>query len=214
MKYILFDLDGTLTDPKVGITKSVQYALKKLDIRVDDLSDLEKFIGPPLKDSFMTFYKLTEAESIRAIEYYREYFKDQGLYENIPYLGIKEMLESLKDENHILAVSTSKPSVFAKEILEHFKLDAYFNVIVGSNLDNTRTDKSEVIEETLKQLAIEANEKVIMIGDRKHDLIGASKQGVESIGVTYGYGSFQELDNENPKHIVHSVSELSEILLN
>ncbi len=211
--YILFDLDGTITDPKVGITKSAQYALKKRNILVDDLNTLEKFIGPPLKDSFMEFYDFSEEESINAIDDFREYFKDKGIFENIPYEGIKEMLENLKSNKKILAISTSKPTFFAKKILDHFKLSDYFDVIVGSNLDNTRTDKSEVIEETLRQLGITNNESILMIGDRKHDLIGARKQGVESIGVSYGYGSVEELKNESPIYIAKSVSLLSEKLL-
>lgn len=212
-KYVLFDLDGTLTDPKIGITKAAQYALKKFDIHIDNLDDLEKVIGPPLKESFSNFYGLSEMDSNKAIDYFRDYFKSKGIYENIPYSNIEELLTSLKDNDMHLAVATSKPTVFAKQILEHFKLIDFFEVVVGSNLDNTRTDKAEIIEEVLNQLSVIDLSEVIMIGDRKHDLIGARKRSVDSIGVTYGYGSLEELKEENPKFIVNNVSDIKDRIL-
>lgn len=208
-KYILFDLDGTLTDPKEGITKSVAYSLKKMRNIEVDVEELTKFIGPPLMDSYSEYYGFTEEESRKAIEYYREYFKDKGIYENIIYDGIKELLEKLKNKGKVLVVATSKPTVFAEVIIRHFDLEGYFTFIVGSNLDGSRTRKSEVIEAALKKLGINDLADVVMIGDRKHDIMGAKEVNVDSIGVVYGYGSFDELKKAGADHVVNSVNELS-----
>ncbi|KOO51677.1 HAD family hydrolase [Viridibacillus arvi] len=213
-QYILFDLDGTLTDPKVGITKSVAYALDKMNIEVVDYPKLDLFIGPPLQESFQAYYGLNEQEANEAIGYYRERFKQHGLYENEVYPGIEILLETLKKKGKTLAVATSKPTVFAEKILQHFKLAQYFDVIVGSNLDGTRIAKAEVIHEVLLQLSSPDKSEVIMIGDRKHDLIGAKKEGIANLGVLYGYGSNDELALEEPTYIVSNIEELDSILTN
>jgi len=213
-QYILFDLDGTLTDPKVGITKSVAYALEKLNIEVVDYSKLDFFIGPPLQESFQAYYDLNEQQVNEAIGYYRERFQQHGLYENEVYPGIGPLLEALKKKGKTLAVATSKPTVFAEKILQHFNLDQYFEVIVGSNLDGTRIAKADVIHEVLLQLSSPDKGEVIMIGDRKHDLIGAKKEGIANIGVLYGYGSKEELALEEPTYIVNNIEELDSILNN
>ena len=212
-QYILFDLDGTLTDPAVGITNSIMYALKKYNIKVNDRSELYKFIGPPLLESFMKYYGFTEEEGKKAIEYYREYFGVKGLFENIIYDGIKDLLKSLKDNGKILLVATSKPQVFAEQILVHFKLDKYFSFIAGSNLDGTRIKKAEVIEYALEGLNITELTKTIMVADREHDIRGAKTIGIKSIGVLYGYGSKEELVNADADYIVQSVSEIKDIVL-
>jgi len=211
-KYALFDLDGTLTDPKVGITKSVQYALKKYGIEDVLLSELEGFIGPPLKESFIEFYSFDEKKAIQAIEFYREYFKKKGIFENKVYEGIPELLAKLKQDGLVIAVATSKPTVFAEEILTYFGLTEYFDIVVGSNLDGTRTNKAEVIEYVLTKLGINKKEQVVMIGDRKHDVIGAQKNCVNSIGVSYGYGTIEELESVEPTYIANSVDELYSLL--
>lgn len=211
-KYILFDLDGTITDPKIGITKAVQYALAKYDIHEPSLDKLEKFIGPPLKDSFIDFYSFEEDKAVEAITYFREYFSDIGIFENQVYAGIPELLKALRKENIILAIATSKPTVFAKRVLEHFELEHYFDVIIGSHLDGTRTDKAEVIKYVLKTLEINKHSEVLMIGDRKHDIIGAKKNGIDSIGVLFGYGSREEMEVNQPTNIVKSVKELEKLL--
>ncbi|QOV12202.1 HAD family hydrolase [Viridibacillus arvi] len=213
-QYILFDLDGTLTDPKVGITKSVAYALDKMNIEVVDYPKLDLFIGPPLQESFLAYYGLNERQANEAIGYYRERFKQHGLYENEVYPGIKTLLETLKKKGKTLAVATSKPTVFAEKILQHFKLAQYFDVIVGSNLDGTRIEKAEVIHEVLLQLSSPDKSEIIMIGDRKHDLIGAKQEGIANIGVLYGYGSKEELALEEPTYIVSNIEELDSILTN
>jgi phosphoglycolate phosphatase len=212
-KYIFFDLDGTLTDPMIGITKSVQYALKHFDIVVEDLNELCPFIGPPLKESFMVFYGLTEQEAEVAIAKYRERFSETGLFENKVYQGISEVLENLKQQGKTLMVATSKPTVFAERILAHFNLDHYFDFIGGSNLDGSRTKKSEVIAFVLSENNITDVSEVIMIGDRKHDMIGAEENGMDAIGVLYGYGNFEELSDAGAKYIVKEVEELVEIII-
>ena len=207
--YILFDLDGTLTDPKEGITKSIQYALNKMGIIENDLDKLTSFIGPPLLQSFVEFYSFSEDEASQALQFYRERFAVTGLFENEVYEGMEKLLKNLNNLNYRLAVATSKPTVYAKQILDFFNLSKYFEVIIGSELDGTRSAKGEVIAEVLTQMKKKKKYQCVMIGDRKHDLIGASENGIDSIGVTYGYGSQQELEDANATYIVHSVDSLS-----
>lgn len=215
-KYFLFDLDGTLTDPKVGITSCVQYALHSFGIEEPDLDKLEPFIGPPLKDSFMEFYGMDEEQARGAVEKYRERFKDKGLYENEIYPGVASMLKLLSEKGFRLAVASSKPTVFVEKILEHFGIREYFKVVVGSELDGTRTGKDQVVMEALRQLfgakPILYNE-IYMIGDRRFDVEGAKAMKVESVGVTYGYGGMEELREAHADYIVESVEELREFLL-
>ncbi|MHB8171802.1 MAG: HAD family hydrolase [Thermincolia bacterium] len=210
---ILFDLDGTLTDPELGITKSVQHSLKYFGIIENNLDNLVKFIGPPLKESFQEYYSFTEEQSITAVEKYREYFSVSGMYENAVYPMIPELLEDLISYNKRLIIATSKPTFFADKILKYFNLDKYFEFISGSNLDGSRVKKSEVILHAIEECKLELNEKMVMIGDRKHDLIGAREVGIASIGILYGYGSVQELQKEHPTVIVDSVLDLGKILL-
>lgn len=209
---ILFDLDGTLTDPKEGILNSILYALNSLGIHERDSDRLLKFIGPPLKDSFMEYYGFSEDASLHAIEKYREYFSSKGIFENKVYPGIPELLEDLSFLGKTLVLATSKPTTFAQRILDHFNLASYFHFTGGSNLDGTRTRKSEVIDYVLNASCLPAYSKPVMIGDRKYDIVGAKELGIDSIGVLYGYGSQQELEKENPTHIVRHVDNLRAIL--
>ncbi len=215
-KYFLFDLDGTLTDPKEGITTCVQYALHSLGIEEPDLDRLESFIGPPLKDSFMEFYGMDEEQAQAAVKKYRERFNDKGLFENEIYPGIAPMLQMLSEKGFRLAVASSKPTVFVEKILEHFGIRQYFKVVVGSELDGSRTSKDQVVMEALRQLfgakPILYHE-VYMIGDRRFDVEGARAMKVESVGVTYGYGGMEELREAHADYIVESVEELREFLL-
>ncbi len=215
-KYLLFDLDGTLTDPKEGICTCVQYALASFGIQEPDLDKLEPFIGPPLKESFMQFYDMNEEQAQAAVEKYRERFRDTGIFENRLYDGIPQMLRTLNSKGMFLAVASSKPTVFVERILEHFGIRSYFKAVVGSELDGTRTEKNEVVEEALRQLfgdaPVEKN-KVYMIGDRRFDIEGAKAQGVDSVGVTYGYGGMEELREARADYIVRSVEELQRFLL-
>ncbi|MBD5465935.1 MAG: HAD family hydrolase [Lachnospiraceae bacterium] len=210
---ILFDLDGTLTDPGVGITNSVAYALEKYHIQVEDRKQLYRFIGPPLHESFENDYGFSEEEAKTAVEYYREYFKEKGMFENVVYEGISELLRNLKDRGKTLVVATSKPEIFAKQILEHFGLKEYFTYIAGANMDGTRTKKDEVIRYALQSCGISQVAGVVMVGDREHDIMGANKVGLDSIGVLFGYGSRKELTDAGATYIAESVDMLSEILL-
>ncbi len=212
-KYILFDLDGTLTDPAVGITRSVAYALEKFGIKVDDISTLNHFIGPPLLDSFMEDYGFSEEKAQTAIDYYRERFRVKGLYENVVYNGVSDMLETLKKSGKELILATSKPEPFAKEIMRHFGLDKYFLFIAGSNFDGTRTAKSEVIEYALENAGVTDKISCIMIGDRKHDILGAQKTQLDSIGVLYGYGSREELETAGATYIAETVKDVTKLIM-
>lgn len=212
-KYILFDLDGTLTDPAEGITNSVAYSLKKFGIDIEDKSTLNKFIGPPLLDSFMEFYGFSEEKAQTAIDYYREYFRSTGIYENRVYGGVEEMLEKLKKGGREIILATSKPEPFAKEILRHFCLEKYFLFAAGSNFDGTRCAKAEVIEYALESVGIEDKSAAVMIGDRKHDIIGAQKTGLDSIGVLFGYGSRAELEAAGATYIAETVEDITKLIM-
>lgn len=210
---ILFDLDGTLTDPKLGILNSIQYSLNYFGIQEKDTESLIKFIGPPLKESFMEYYHFDEDLAERAIKKYREYFSTQGIFENFVYPAIPELLEELIDQGKKLILATSKPTDFAQQILDHFNLDQYFFFIGGSNLDGSRTRKGEVIAYALNECNFKTNLKSVMIGDRKHDILGAKEVGIDSLGVLYGYGTRTELEKENPTGIVESVGDLRKVLV-
>lgn len=209
---ILFDLDGTLTDPAVGITNSVMHALKKYGITVEDRCELYKFIGPPLHESFERFYGFSREEALRAVDYYREYYRDRGIYENIVYNGVEDMLRKLYEGGKKIILATSKPEIFAREILRYFNLEKYFYYSAGANLDGSRTDKAEVIEYALREGNVQDISTAVMVGDREHDIIGANKNGIDSIGVLFGYGSREELENAGVKYIVEDVDDLSEII--
>ena len=212
-KYVLFDLDGTITNPGVGITKSVEYALNKFNIKEKDLKKLYKFIGPPLKESFIKYYNFNEEDAEKAIIFYREYFSSKGIYENEVYENLEDILIYLKGSGSKIIVATSKPTFFAELILEYFNLKRYFDFISGSNLDGTRVKKAEVIKYAIEQNKITELSDVVMIGDREHDIIGAKTVGIESIGVLYGYGTLEELVNSEADYIVKDIHEL-ELLLN
>ncbi len=217
-KYILFDLDGTLTDPKLGITSSVQYALRALGIEEPSLDKLEPFIGPPLTDSFREFYGLEGERLATAIDKYRERFATQGIFENEIYPGIPQMLADLKAKDKILAIASSKPTLFVEQILEHFEIRKYFDHVVGSNMDGTRGTKEEVVEETLRQMLTvemtpaQKRDAVAMVGDRKFDIEGARAHGITSVGVLFGYAPEGELEEAGADYIVNSVRSLQVLL--
>ena len=209
-EYLLFDLDGTLTDPKEGITKSVRHALKAYNIEVEDLDTLCCFIGPPLKDSFIEYYGFSEEDAVNAIGVYREYFSDRGIFENEVYEGIEEMLKALTSSGKKLFVASSKPEVFVRKIMEHFGLD--FTFMGGADLGETRVKKADVIRYVLAENGITDLEKVIMIGDRKHDILGAREVGVDSVGVLYGYGDREELTGAQADFLAETVFDLQNLL--
>lgn len=211
-KYILFDLDGTLTDPHEGITKSVAYALRHYGIEPPPLHKLFPFIGPPLADSFMEFYGFDSEKAAEAVEVYREYFTVKGKYENIVYDGIKQLLAALRADGRVLAVATSKPEVLARDILEHFELADSFDIIRGSMMDGTRVKKHEVIQAVLEELQPQSMDDVVMVGDRKFDVAGAKEFGMDCIGVLFGFGSREELESAGAKYIAQNVTELGKLL--
>jgi phosphoglycolate phosphatase len=209
-EYILLDLDGTVTDSGPGITRSAAYALARFGIEAEP-EQLRGFIGPPLKQSFMDFYGFDDQKAALAVEKYREYYRETGIFENAVYDGMAGFLEEISRCDKKLILATSKPEVFAKQILSHFGLDHYFYFIAGSMLDGARTDKAELIGYVLNHCSIVPG-KAAMVGDRKHDIIGAQKNSVASIGVTYGYGSRGELEEAGADYIVDSVGALRDML--
>lgn len=206
---ILFDLDGTLTESGEGIINCVAYALEKLGKKEEHPEKLQCFVGPPLKEQFMKYAGLSEEEAEQAVVYYRERYTTKGMFENCLYPKVPELLELLKINDKILGVASSKPEVYVKQILEHFQIADYFTAIVGSELDGRRTDKAEVIEEALRRMHLEEErDKVLMVGDRSHDVQGAVSCGLQCIGVTYGYGSREELESAGAVYIADSVEDL------
>ena len=205
---VLFDLDGTLTDSKIGITKSVQYALSKFNIREDNLESLESFIGPPLSEAFQKYYSFEPSQAQDAVDFYREYFSTSGMYENAVYPGIPDLLADLKSKRKKLIVATSKPTIFANQILNAFNLYQYFTTVVGSHLDGTRTSKTEIIAHALSTLGKSKENGAVMVGDREHDVVGAQGNAIDSIAVTYGYGSLLELQRTNPTYLAHAVEDI------
>lgn len=211
IEYVLFDLDGTLTDPAEGITNSIVYALNKFGVSVCDKKELYKFIGPPLYDSFVKYYGFSHENANLAITYYREYFAPKGLYENTVYEGIEDALIHLKTQNVKLIVATSKPEKFAREILVHFALDRYFDDIIGATMDEKRNTKDAVIAYAVEKCSIDTA-NAVMVGDRLHDVLGAKANGIRSIGVLYGFGSYDELADAGADIIVNDVAQLKNVL--
>jgi phosphoglycolate phosphatase len=212
IKHVLFDLDGTLTDPGEGITNSVAYALERYGIEVKDKSTLNCFIGPPLSQSFTKYFGFDEQRANEAVNVYREYFATKGIFENKLYDGVCELLSALKKEGKTVILATSKPEIFAAKILEHFKIMEYFDIVCGSELNGNRVDKHEVIECALERADITDRSNAVMVGDRLHDIIGAESSGLTSVGVTYGYGSIEELETAGATHTVNTVEELKALI--
>ncbi|WP_019411813.1 HAD family hydrolase [Pseudomonas psychrophila] len=210
---VLFDLDGTLTDPREGITRSIQYGLSKMGIDEPDLSKLEHFIGPPLLQAFMEFYSFSEAQAWEAVGYYRERFSVTGLYENHVFDGVTPLLEELVGQGRQLYIATSKPQIYAREIARHFDFAKHFNVIYGSELDGTRTNKIELIAHLMAEQGLDPAQ-TLMIGDRKHDLIGARQNGLDAAAVGYGFGSFEELNSHTPAYHFETLVQLHQAFKN
>ena len=212
--HLFFDLDGTLTESGPGITNCVKYALEKFGINENDEGNLKRFIGPPLVDSFMTFYGFSESDAREAMRLYRERFGTVGIFENSVYEGIPETLAKLKDSGKKLYVATSKPEIYVPRILEHFDLSKYFEDAEGSDIEETRSNKALVIKYVIEKNGLEEEakaNKIVMIGDRKHDIIGAKKNSLESIGCLWGYGSRKELSEHGATTIIEKVEDLLEV---
>lgn len=210
---LLWDLDGTLTDPALGITNSVRHALRAFGIEEPNREKLYPFIGPPLLDSFRQFYGFSDKDAARAVAVYREYFAQSGLFENQVYSGIPELLHMLADNERVNVLATSKPTVFARRILKHFELMDFFQVVAGSNLDGTRVRKGEVIAHALTQLGNPAPDTAVMIGDRHFDVLGAHEVKLDAVGAAYGYGTRQELEAAGAVAVAETVQELAGLLL-
>jgi len=211
--YIFFDLDGTLSDSAPGIVNSVTYALNRMGIDVADKEPLKKFVGPPLVESFSMYYNFTPDQIERAVMLFREYFEAQGISENCMYAGADILLEKLKYVGKIPVIATSKPEPFAKIILSRYGIDHYFHYIAGSTTDETRTKKDEVIAYALEACKIDDSSRVVMVGDRSHDVIGAKKNGIDCIGVLYGYGERKELEDAGAICTVKDFDELARIII-
>ncbi len=213
MKYILLDLDGTIIDPKQGITKAIRHALQEQDILLEEDDGLSRFIGPPLRDVMKDSFGFNDEETEDIVVAYREYFAETGLYECELYDGIRELLIKLKEAGKILITATSKPEVYAIRILKHLGLDECFHDICGATLDNSRTSKESVIQYALTKNNIINTEEVVMIGDRLHDIEGARANNLPSIGVLYGYGSRGELEAAGANYIAKDASDLYNIII-
>lgn len=207
---LLFDLDGTIIDSSLGITNSVMHALKKFGIIETDRKNLYKFIGPPLTDSFQKYYGFSKEKSIEAVSFYREYYHDHGIYECYVYHGLEDSLKSLKEMGKKLIVATSKPEPYARRIINHFNLDHYFEYVAGMEMNGGRGTKADVIAYALETMQINDYSKCLMIGDRKHDVSGAKKVGLNCVGVLYGFGNEEELRNAGAIEIVETPIQICE----
>ena len=213
MNTILLDLDGTITDSREGITKCFEYALNYFGIEVENRADLEQFIGPPLEQSFREGFGFEKEKAELAVAKYRERFIPVGLYENLVYPGMEEALQKMKEAGKVLIVATSKPEHMAKKILAHFQLDGYFDDICGSDDDKNRSKKDEVIRYALEKHGITDLDDVLMVGDRKFDVIGAGKCGLKCMGVLYGFGDREELETAGAAYIAETVEDMARIIV-
>ena len=205
-EYVFFDLDGTITEPFNGITKAVEYSLSKYGIKVEDRKELKVFIGPPLKPSYMKYYGFDEEKAIEAVAFYREYYSAGGMYDCELYDGAEKLLKYMS-KKYKLVLATSKPQPFAEKILEKFDLKKYFHYIVGATFDDKVSEKADVIRKALFDLGISAD-KAVMIGDRKYDILGAKENGLDSIGVLFGFGDLEELTNAGARYIAETVEDV------
>jgi len=211
--HILFDLDGTLTNPRLGIGNSIKYALRQMHIDGFSNEILEKFVGPPLQDGFKNLFGLNERNTQLAVEHFRTYFGEKGLYENEPYPGIPELLEELHLSGKKIYVVTSKLEKYSQMIIRHFGFDRYLDDLIGAEATGKHSGKGQLIEQLMERNRITASSSVVMIGDTHYDLIGARENEISSIAVGYGFGTAETLSNCNPDYMVDSVDELSEILI-
>ncbi|MBQ6553594.1 MAG: HAD hydrolase-like protein [Firmicutes bacterium] len=208
-KYVLFDLDGTLVDTGEGIMLSVKQTLEKMGLAPLSYEDTRSFIGPPLKDSFIQKCGLDENTADEAVRTFRAIYKEENLFKCALYDGMTELLSELAENGHTLIVATSKPTVFAKAVLEHLGIDKYFADVTGSGLDNKGGKKCDIIESIIRKFDIKDRASVVMIGDKEQDIIGANQCGVNSVGVLFGFGSFEELSAHNPAYIAETPADIA-----
>lgn len=210
--YLFFDLDGTLTDPAEGITNSFKYAFRSFGMEIPPYETLLTFIGPPLPVTFKVHCGFSEEKAAEGVVKYREYFAAKGLFENRVYEDVPALLQKLKDMGKKLVVATSKPEEYSVKIIEHFGLTKYFENVCGSNMDETRGGKAQIISYALERNHITDKSKVLMIGDRHHDIDGAKENGLASCGVLFGYGSEEELKNAGADYIISDINQLCDII--
>lgn len=214
IKTVLFDLDGTITDSGPGIVNSVAYTLDKYGFPYNNKKELEIFVGPPLAEQFEIFMGCSKEEGIRAVDVYREYYSAKGIFENSVYDGIEDMLKRLKQDGYKVVMATSKPERMAKIIADHFDIEKYFDFIGGAHMDGRRTDKKEVIEYVLENSGVKDTDEVIMVGDRKYDVIGAHELGIKCIAVLFGYGSKEELVEAEADFLAETPDKIADIIEN
>ncbi|EET61603.1 haloacid dehalogenase-like hydrolase [Marvinbryantia formatexigens DSM 14469] len=214
-QYILFDLDGTITESGPGIMNSVRYAVQKMGFPELPKETLRKFVGPPLADSMQKYCGMTPAEAKEGIACYREYYTSKGIFENSLYPGVEDMLKRLQKGGKILALATSKPEQFAKQILEYFHIDDCFTVVCGASMDEKLVEKAAIITCALQALGIDEAQKkdVLMVGDREHDVLGAKANGLDALGVLYGYGNLAELKDAGAAYIARTAEEAADMIL-
>ena len=211
--YLLFDLDGTLTDSEEGVVKSFQHGLRAFGIEENNPALLRRVIGPPLLSSYRDYYGLDAQQAMRAVKVFQERYETVGKFENRPYPGMADLLCALNKAGYQLIVATSKPEYFARQILDHFALTQYFAYIFGADEDIGRTEKADVIREAMRVCPQLDCNNTVMIGDRKYDVLGAWEWGLDCIGVLYGFGDRAELEAAGARAIVASVAELEALLL-
>ena len=206
--YLLFDLDGTVVDSGLGVTNSVIYALKKWGIEVEDRKSLYVFLGPPLVDSFSEHYGFSHEDSLRCVDYYREYYNEKGIFEITVYDGISDVLVKAREMGKKVILATSKPEEYAKQILEYIGLSNHFDFVAGATMDESRNEKAGVIRYALETLGITDTSKIVMIGDRKYDVLGAAENNIETIGVLFGFGDEEELLGAGAKYIAPTPADI------
>lgn len=207
-RYILFDLDGTLSDSEPGIRRGIEYALSKFDVTLED-GEIQKFLGPPIRDSFRDFCGFNEYKCELAVEYYREYYGEKGLFENELYPGMRNLLDNLRGEGKLLLIATSKPHAYTERIIRYFGIEDYFEVIAGSTMDASRNRKADIIRYAFDKAHVKDLSSAVMVGDRKYDILGAKEIGIDSIGVLYGYGDRAELEAAGATYIADTVNDIA-----
>lgn len=212
IKNVFFDLDGTLTDPSEGLTNSLVFALKRHGVEVPDKSFLKRFIGPPLFETFEGYFGFSHEEAAVCVEDFREYFRPTGIFENSVFPGITDVLSKLRESGRKMIVATSKPELFAHQILEHFEIEHYFDYVAGGTMDESLIAKPDILRYALEATGITDLDASVMIGDRHHDIFGGRSVGMHTIGVLYGFGDREELEEAGADAIAEKVDDLFDVI--
>ncbi len=210
---IFFDLDGVISDSKEGITKSVDYAMQKFGVKASSPDEYLSFVGPPLMNQFQNVCGFDEKKAQKAVEYYREYYTKTGIFENSMYAGMDNVLKMLHQKGVKILLATSKPTEFARQIIDRYGILSYFDDVCGSSMDNSRTKKEDVISYAMEKNGLQNPDAILMVGDRKHDIIGARACKMDCVAVEYGYGSHEEFLEYHPRYMVSDMDELYRLLV-